>query len=109
MATKTAPKPIAPVTSLSADEFLVEWHATAFKIVKRLAYRREEFTADDVWEAMPEELLGLVEPRALGSVLLSARRAGIIKATKRYQPTRRPEAHGRPIRVWKSRIIPAAR
>jgi hypothetical protein len=70
--------------------------------VKRTAERRGEFTGDDVWTSMGDQVV--VEPRALGPVMRRAQRLGWATPTDRYVLTERPEAHRRPVRVWRSMI-----
>ena len=56
---------------------------------------------DDVWDALsfyPRE------PRALGSVLREAGRRGWIARTDRVRPSERVVNHGRPVRIWRSRL-----
>ena len=65
------------------------------------------FTTDDVWERIPQlaEKYGLpadtvIEPRALGAVMVKMSREQLIEATALYQKSRRRACHARPIRVW---------
>lgn len=76
------------------------WLQQAKRIVWRLAQSGEEWTTDQVWYRL--EATGLVtsEPRALGAVVRAAARAGFITQAG-YRPTSRPEAHSRPIPIWK--------
>lgn len=57
------------------------------------------FTTDTVWFRL--EALGVKtsEPRALGSLMRSATKSGLIRQGG-YVKTTRPEAHARPIPVW---------
>lgn len=54
-------------------------------------------TADDVRDAVP--LPPGIGPRCYGAVPLPLADAGII-AHAGYTPTRRPEAHARPVAIW---------
>ena len=62
-----------------------------------------EFTSDDLREFVGIEriLADLGDPRALGLALRWLEHHGLIKKTNKFVPTRRPEAHSRPIRVYK--------
>lgn len=76
-----------------------EWLREAYETVRRVASRKPYFTSADIWEAglsMPHE------PRALGPVMSSCERDGIICATREYRATNRPSRHAAPVRVWKS-------
>ncbi|MHB1037770.1 MAG: hypothetical protein ACYC35_25455 [Pirellulales bacterium] len=55
-------------------------------------------TADDVRAAVA--LPARIGPRCLGAVPSILARLGIIRADG-YAVTRRPEAHGRPVRLWR--------
>jgi len=85
---------------------LEEWNDAIDKIITRLARVNDEFTADDVWERVPEELQGMADPRTLGPIMKKAEKSKVIKATKRYVTSRR--RRGAPVRVWKSLLKKAA-
>ena len=76
-----------------------DWKALADAAVLRCAETFDYFTSDDVWEALD---VVPPEPRALGAVMASARRAGTIAPTDRVTRSYRPTCHARPVRVWRS-------
>ncbi len=78
------------------------FNIAAVKAVVKLAKTKRSFTTDDIWAALPASATAGVEPRALGAIMTSAQDQGAIKATGRYKPSKRPECHRRPVRVWKS-------
>lgn len=78
-----------------------EWIAAAHDAVDRLAATQTELSADDVWREVGQP----PEPRALGGVMVSAGRRGVIEATDRTVPSVRPESHRRPIRIWRSLVV----
>lgn len=83
-----------------------DWKELAYAAVRRVAESQSEFTPDDVWAT------GLHKPteaRALGGVMMRARRAGLIKKTGRVQPTTQPESHRTDVTVWSSLIYEATR
>lgn len=88
------------LADMDQQTVLEEWYAAVNKIVTRLALVNDEFTADDVWEKLPDDLRGMADPRSLGPILKRMEKAKVIKATKRYVPSRR--RRGAPVRVWKS-------
>jgi hypothetical protein len=62
-------------------------------------------TTDDLWRELERQRVPPpAEPRAVAGVMLRARAAGKIRGTDEYRKTVRPEAHGRPVRIWK--VIP---
>jgi hypothetical protein len=97
---ETAPEPTKETTVNNTVNVAANFQLDAVKAVIKLARTRKQFTTDDVWANVKGP--GLVDPRALGSIMISAAGQGAIKATGRYKPSKRPECHKRPIRVWKS-------
>lgn len=97
---RAADEAIARAGRNAADD----WYRAAVSAVVRLAEAGwTTFTTDDVWATIPPEIR-THEPRALGSVMRKLQESGVIEATGDWRPTARPEAHGRPIRVWRSRL-----
>jgi len=82
----------------------VAWQKAAYEVVKDLSAVRRDFTTDTVWRAMelqhPE--LTTHEPRAMGAVMRTAARMRLIQTTGAFQKTKRPQAHGRPIAIWRT-------
>lgn len=63
---------------------------------------RWNFTTDDIWAALAEVGVGAPhEPRAMGAAIRAAAHAGLIESTGVYLKSTRPEAHARPIPVWR--------
>lgn len=76
-----------------------DWKERALEAVVEVAGKMETFTADDVWEG------GLDHPRegrALGGVMVRAKREGICAPTNQYTFSRDPKHHHAPNRVWRS-------
>lgn len=74
----------------------------ARQLLYPIAKNFKEFTTDDLWKFL---IVGAgVEPRAMGAVIKRAVREKIIVWTGRMKIGTRPEAHGRPIKVWRSLI-----
>ncbi len=74
-----------------------DWMKLAHAVVIRLATQGHAFTTDDVWKALPNCPL---EKRAMGPVMLKAKRDGAIVTTGRFPNSERPENHARPVRQW---------
>lgn len=78
------------------------WFDRAIQIVRDVALNHETFTTDHIraW-AKRSNLPEAREPRAWGSVMSRAIKSGMIVKTGEYVPTLRPEAHRRPIPVYR--------
>lgn len=86
-----------------ADAADQEWMKAAEARVRYLCQTRVEWTGDDVWDGLQN--VHTKEPRALGAVIRQAAKDGWCIPTERYQKSRRPESHRRPLQVWESRLI----
>jgi hypothetical protein len=77
-----------------------EWLETALLAVERTCRKLEYFISDDVWDF--GELESTREDRALGPVMMRAKRNGWCVKTDRLRPSRRSHLSGKP--VWRSLI-----
>jgi len=79
------------------------WKTNALMALDWLSRARTSITADDVWEYLNAHTLEAPhEPAALGAIFRAAAAKGWIAQTDQFQPSRRPSAHCRPLRVWRS-------
>lgn len=79
------------------------WWNACYRIVIDTATTTDAFTTDDIWQALTDAGLPTPrEPRALGSVMSAAHRAGAITPTDNYRQSQRIKCHARPIRVWRA-------
>lgn len=78
------------------------WFAAALAAVGVIAARGEPFTTDRVWALLARMGVDTHERRAMGPVMLAARRAGIVEATDEFRASVRAEHHCGPVRVWVS-------
>lgn len=78
------------------------WKEAAREALMTLAKSKAEFTTDELWDLLSKQGVHTGEPRALGSIMQSAHRSGMIKATGRYVPSYR--RHKAPIILWQSNI-----
>ena len=78
------------------------WAAAAYVAARKVAERCLYFTSDDVWKA---GLSKPDEPRALGPIMLSLQRDGIISATSRFKSTAQPSRNYAPVRIWRSCLL----
>ncbi len=85
----------------NADE---QWLVAADYAVAKVALRKAQLTADDVWDVLDRMDVATHEGRALGTVMRRAVKDGIIEATDSFVKSRRPSRHKGPVAVWKSRI-----
>jgi hypothetical protein len=77
-----------------------DWLEAAYAAVELTCRRLPEFISDQIWSTA-----GLQEPRearALGPVLMKARRAGLCVRTSLQRPSIRSHGSGKP--VWRSLI-----
>jgi hypothetical protein len=75
-----------------------EWKIAALEAVRELCRTRAEFTTDE----LPEDIRTVREPRALGSLMVNARKAGLCKTTNITRESKSDKCHNRPKRVWRS-------
>ena len=78
------------------------WIAVAKDFVTTLS-PGEQFTTDRVWWHMERSGVTTPEPRALGAVMKNLCDREVIEKTGETRPTTRPQAHARPIPVWRRR------
>ena len=85
-----------------------KWQDTALAAVHQCAFGKESFIVDEVWEYMYDlhgaEQAHTRDNRAMGSIIVEAKKYGWITATNEYRPSARTKSHGNPRRVWKSLI-----
>src|SRR5262245_26419295 len=74
------------------------WKGEALEAVRRTCLALGEFISDDVWRT--GGLASTREDRALGPVLLAAKRLGWCEKTNRLRPSLRSHLSGKP--VWRS-------
>ena len=91
--------------ALSASGMDPEWAKDAMTAVKNLAMREDEFTTDKVWEELETfSTADTPEPRALGAIMVKARKLGYVLPTNTYANSSRVSCHNRPLRIWKSNL-----
>ena len=81
----------------NADE---GWKKDVHEAILKCVDRLDEFTTDDVWAILDTDD-DLADPRAIGAIMQRVQRSGVIAPTDQRRPSARPEAHRRPIRVWR--------
>jgi hypothetical protein len=75
------------------------WKHAAFQAIERLAATGEPFISDDVWNELGASLSDVTNQRALGPVMMSARKKGIIEKTGGYRPSVRSNLSPKPLWV----------
>ncbi|MEL6104847.1 MAG: hypothetical protein AAFU85_02370 [Planctomycetota bacterium] len=78
-----------------------DWKETALRLLHSIARRKDEFTADDLVEALESESVETHNPSAIGPVFLRAKKEGWIESTDQMQQTRISRRH-RKLTVWRS-------
>ena len=86
--------------SKAADAADSLWRYHAKKMVAALALERVPFTAPGILTDLRDRGIDTPEPRAIGGLIQSAARAGLIRPTGRYVKSPNPEQHGRPVAEW---------
>lgn len=81
-----------------------DWKVLALETVKAVAQRFAEFSTDLVLAELANSPIRTHELRALGPVMLSARRAGYIEPTDRFENSNSVTRHKAPKRIWKSQL-----
>lgn len=81
----------------------MRWLTEATTALLRVAQTRGTFTSDDVFMAMPEDVRYVREPRAMGAIMRSGVRGGLIEPTGEFRETDHVASHRRPKRVWRMR------
>lgn len=79
----------------------VEWEAAAHRAVLACCLSLPTFTTDDVWQRIPSHYQ-TPEARAMGPIMVAARKAGHVVETPDFRLSQRPACHRRPVRVWRS-------
>lgn len=78
------------------------WKQAASEALMTLAKSKPEFTTDELWDLLAERGVHTGEPRALGAIMQSAHRSGMIKSSGKYVASYR--RHKAPIILWQSNI-----
>ena len=83
-----------------------DWFTEAVEAVRWISEITLYFTTDDVWEylKMTSPELSTHDNRAMGAVMKFCQKKKFVEPTDDYWQSKRPQAHARPIRVWKSII-----
>lgn len=80
-----------------------EWRKYALQCVEAVAKRNEEFTVNEVRSLIKAGIYKTHDNRALGGVMKTAQRLGIIEPTGNTIPS--VVGHRTPIQIWRSRIF----
>lgn len=81
-----------------------QWKFAAFAATVEAARNLPTLTADDVQEILATKDVATHEGRAMGPVMMRAKREGVIEATPDFRSSKRANLHAMPKRVWKSLI-----
>lgn len=77
------------------------WLKAARRSLLGFARSGRAFTSVDVLEYLEQRGIRCREPRALGPLMMEAKRAGLIWPTREFIQSTRRKNHARPVRVWK--------
>jgi hypothetical protein len=83
----------------------------ALQVVQVCARTMPLFSTDDVWRRLEEagQLFDKSHRRFLGAAMQQAAKLKWCEATAEYRPSARVQCHGRPVRMWRSRLVVVAR
>lgn len=87
------------------DNTSSEWRINAIRKLLDVARLNQEFTADDVQEALVRDHSVPHDWRALGGVLAEGERLHYCKRTALMRKSRQRQCHGRPKTVWTSLVF----
>lgn len=83
-----------------------EWWKKAMRVLKQVCLQRKEFTTDILHVALSLANVGAPrEPRVIGALMRRAKQLRWCFPTERTRKSKRPEAHSRDLRVWRSKLI----
>lgn len=85
----------------SLQEHYAEWFRWGLEVVRRVAETQRRLTSDDLRRA---GLNDAPHPNCWGSLMKAAVQAGLVRGTAETVRSSRPEAKGRRVLVWRSRI-----
>lgn len=77
------------------------WVKSALLAVYQVAVRQQTLTTDDVWKVIIEKPR---EGRAMGAVMVKARKMHWIEPTSQFVATEKVSQHRQPIRKWRSLV-----
>lgn len=80
-----------------------EWKRAATECLQRMIATQEFVTSEDVVLELNNRGIVTGENRAMGTIMRSFARAGLIEPAERFTVSRRPECHKSPVRVWRSK------
>ena len=85
-----------------------DWKSVAYATGFQLAQRQQSITSEEIFDAMPSDV-GTHEPRAMGAVMRKLSKDGVISPSNEFVRSTSVRGHGRPSRVWKSRVFSGVR
>lgn len=83
------------------------WRRVALEMIKEVAMEREFFVSDDVQKKLRLRPVATHENRAMGAVMMKARRLHWIESTGRYVQSSQKQCHANTVTLWKSLLYVA--
>jgi|TARA_R110000851_G_scaffold88336_1_gene192995 hypothetical protein len=83
------------------------WKEAALEAVIKTAKSNSEFTSDTVWLNIESDVR-THEPRAMGPIMMRAKKLGWVEPSLEFRPSTKRSQHAQPLRVWKSMIVAKA-
>lgn len=79
-----------------------DWKHMAVRAFIKVSYGMKEFTTDDVWKVLDDWGVDTPhEPRAMGPIVRSLMREGLIEPVGRRVKSTIPRGHCRPVEVYR--------
>ncbi len=80
------------------------WKRVALETIRQVALQKDFFTVDEVQELLQTRNVETHEGRAMGPMMLNARRLGWIETTHKTVQTTQKHCHASPTTLWRSRL-----
>ncbi len=94
--------PLTPVLDAVAANAGEEWITHALDAIRSAALIYSELTVDQVWPYVTE---AVHDRKAMGAAMRRAAMAQLIERQHgEFRISERPDTHGRPVALWRSRI-----
>lgn len=76
----------------------------AREILIRLAQTHAEFTSDDLWITLPDDVRP-EHPNSIGPIFRWAAISGLIESTGKIIQSNKAASHARNIQIWRSKLL----
>lgn len=81
------------------------WKRVALETVRQVAQEKDFFVSDDIQKKLKLLPVATHENRALGAVMMKARKLGWIESTGRYVQSAQKQCHANTVTLWRSLLL----